>query len=506
MATAATTPHCTITVPATQRVVHGTTRADVICATKGAHVIYGMRGNDKIYTGASASVVHGGKGNDLIVAGSGADAINGGPGNDTLEGDAGNDTVDGDAGNDTLDGGTGDDTLDGGPGNDTLDPGPGDNTCNGGAGTDQLGLWCDREAPEIDSLTISQTSVDTSQGPAGILVTAHITDDLSGLFYGTFTLGTVGDAVFNSDTRISGTAQDGVYQFTLVIPQYAEHGTLHGSLFLNDSQNNYHEWTSDQLAALGLPSSIEQTGPGDSEAPQLRSFSLSTNAVDTTTDAHTVYADLHITDDLAGLQVVTVTLTNPHTNKRITAQAQAEDRIGGSVTDGDYRLALDFPAGTATGDWTVDDVFLMDKLMHQRTLTTTEVSGIADSDIDVVQSGVADTTPPEITSITLTPNPVDQSADTVIWMNFAALDAGSGIDIVGCDVRSPDGRHDLSWQASPANPVEVVSGDAQSGEFRTGEIVLANSLQPGDWQGSCHVIDKAGNTTNTPAPTVTILP
>jgi hypothetical protein len=262
----ASQPGCTITAPARERVVLGTPRADVICTPKGAHVVRGRGGNDTIRTGSGADVVYGGTGDDEIETAGGSDVLVGG------------------AGDDELLGGPGDDTLDGGTGDDTLDPGPGHNQCTHGPGSDRIGLWCDSAAPKLASLTVSTDRIDTSQGPVSIHVTAHITDDLSGLRQGVLQFGevTTANAIFEAGTRVSGTPQDGVYEFTAVVPRYTYQGTFRLSVFLADTQNNHVTVSSDELAGAGLASAVEQTGAGDTAPPELVSIALDAPAsVDT---------------------------------------------------------------------------------------------------------------------------------------------------------------------------------------------------------------------------------
>jgi hypothetical protein len=107
-----------------------------------------------------------------------------------------------------------------------------------------------------------------------IQVTAHITDELAGLRQGVLQFGEVtsAEAMFEAATRVSGTAQDGAYEFTAVVPRYTYQGTFRLSVVLADTQNNHVTISSDELAASGLPSSVEQTGQGDTAPPELQSI------------------------------------------------------------------------------------------------------------------------------------------------------------------------------------------------------------------------------------------
>jgi RTX calcium-binding nonapeptide repeat (4 copies) len=491
-------PPCTITAPAHERVVLGTPRADVICATKGAHVVRGLGGSDTIITGSGADTVNGGTGDDIIEAGGGGDVIAGGSGNDTLEGQSGGDQIAGDAGDDELLGGVGDDDLAGGTGDDNLDPGPGHNRCTPGTGSDRLGLWCDSTPPVLESLTLSTDQIDTSQGPATIHVTAHITDDLSGLRQAVMRFGEVtqGNAVFSADFRTSGTAQDGIYEFTTTVPRYTRQGTFHLAVYLVDAQNNYQLLSSDALAAAGLPSAVEQVGPGDVAAPELRSISLDAPAsVDTSTGTRTVYANLHITDDLAGLMYGWVWLTNPLTSHRVGGYVEIAERVSGTPTDGVYRVAIPMEPDTARGTWTVTSVELRDTTYHDAALDAAAVADRATGGLSVEQTGDPDAIPPVLTSVSFSPDVVDESSDFVIHMTVEASDAETGISQVDCDFSPPSGAGGvrLSFATMPGYPSNIVSGDKYDGTFTTGTMYDAGSLEPGVWSGGCFAVDWAGN-------------
>ncbi|WP_448621030.1 fibronectin type III domain-containing protein [Geodermatophilus sp. URMC 65] len=85
-------------------------------------------------------------------------------------------------------------------------------------------------------------TVDISNGPASITVTARITD-ATGAEAPTISFGsdsTSQSAGFGVMTRTSGTAQDGTYTRTITIPQGAAPGTWSASLFpLSDTAGNH---------------------------------------------------------------------------------------------------------------------------------------------------------------------------------------------------------------------------------------------------------------------------
>jgi Ca2+-binding RTX toxin-like protein len=234
-------------------VVRGTAHRDVICATRGRHIIHAGAGNDVIRTGAGNDVIYAGRGDDSVSSGDGNDRVYGGPGRDTIDGDGGADRIGGDRGNDRLAGGRGNDVLSGGPGADVLDGGPGENTCDGNGGGDTLDRRCDREPPRLVSLTVSQTAIDTSQSEVQVTVTAHITDDLSGLQNADLDVLAGGhevtSGIFDGSDRVAGTALDGIYQSTLYFRRYTVQGRLALTVDLWDIMGDRGHLGTDELAS-----------------------------------------------------------------------------------------------------------------------------------------------------------------------------------------------------------------------------------------------------------------
>src|SRR5580698_7767988 len=84
--------------------------------------------------------------------------------------------------------------------------------------------------PVLRSLTLSPTSINVTNGPQNVTVTARITDDLSGVanspvaFYspaGPFDA-QVQSGTFGPSNLISGNANDGMYQVKLTFPQNSQ--------------------------------------------------------------------------------------------------------------------------------------------------------------------------------------------------------------------------------------------------------------------------------------------
>src|SRR5882757_18764 len=154
-----------------------------------------------------------------------ADHLRGTSGNDVICGLGGNDVIDGGSGNDTLIGGAGDDTLIGGSGSDKLDGGAGHNTC----AANKKPVSCDAAPtptpvgdvtkPVVAAWGVSAANVDTSTGAKTETVSARVTDNLSGVKTVQLELDGPNGVVYSQPaTRTAGTALDGTWQATIIMP------------------------------------------------------------------------------------------------------------------------------------------------------------------------------------------------------------------------------------------------------------------------------------------------
>src|SRR2546423_13490093 len=171
----------------------------------------------------------------------------------------------------------------------------------------------DTTAPSWGAVTVSPTSIDTSGAPVSVTVTARITDDQSGIVatsggaYGgsgnlTFRVSSSSQyayASFTAANRISGTAQDGVYQVAMTVPHYAAQGTWAiSSASLGDSAgNSRYASSAADLTAAGLTASFSQTAVGDTTAPTFAGLTFTPPSIDTSAAPRSVSARAHITAD-----------------------------------------------------------------------------------------------------------------------------------------------------------------------------------------------------------------
>ncbi|HEX8103952.1 MAG TPA: calcium-binding protein [Solirubrobacteraceae bacterium] len=454
----------------------------------GVEDAVGSRHGDTLTGSSSPNALDGGAGDDTIAGASGNDALTGGDGKDTLKGSYGNDGLAGGGGDDQLSGGVGDDDLDGGPGADHLDGGPGANTCTGGGGADVLAKTCDGTAPVVADFAFAPDTVDTSQAARTITFTVRVTDDLAGAAAVSVELrdpNGVGTAA-GELTRQSGTALDGVYTGTVTLPRYSLQGAWRVSyVYVADAAGNTDFVSRERLDTAGYPTVVDQTGAGDSTAPTVAGLTLNPASVDTSSAPRDVTFDAHVTDDMAGVAGVEVTLKMPGAVPTLTATLT---RQSGTALDGRFSGKVTLPRYARQGRWKVDSVFAADEAGNHRSLGNDDLvtAGFATG---VDQTGADDAQVPVLQQFSFSPAQVDVSTSSqVVTFTAEVTDNLAGVpdSAIGVKLRAPN---DTQIDATLTRQ----SGTALNGIY-TGELTIPKFAVQGDWSVDyVYVTDEAFN-------------
>jgi hypothetical protein len=220
----------------------------------------------------------------------------------------------------------------------------------------------DTEAPILTGLSIEPSSVNTSSSDQTVLVTAHVTDNLSGV------RDYSGEISFKSPTsyqwaegtfhKISGIDTNGVYQAEVKVRRYATSGTwpVYGfALYDNAGNVRYY---GGKLTEMGLPHTIEvESAEEDGEAPVLQSLTIEPSTVNPYSSSQVAIATAHITDNLSGFWFGYLRFRSAATSQSTTAEFY---RVAGTETDGIYRAELGFNRYIAAGPWYLEGVWLAD--------------------------------------------------------------------------------------------------------------------------------------------------
>lgn len=486
----------------------GSAQDDTLEGDSGVNAIDGGAGTDAVsYEHATSAVsvdlgagTASGAGTDTVTGvedaigspqgdslrGSGAaNAIDGGDGADSLVGADGNDRLSGQAGNDQLFGEPGDDALAGGDGDDTLDGGPGTNVCDGGPGANALAGNCDPAAPLLTGFTATPASINTNAAARTLDFSLVATDTVTGLDP------TASEVVISGPdgqqrgqstlTPSGGTAFNGTYTASIIVPRFAPQGTWTIGLDLHDQAGNSVTWSSSQLIAGGYLGTFNQTGAGDTAAPLLTAFSGPTS-IDTSGSAQALTFNATVTDDLSGVGVAasTVSVFAPDGSPRGEASLAP---VAGDA----YNAVINLPRYSPQGAWTVR-VVLVDQAGNSIAWGSSLLNAAGFS-FGFDQTGPGDGTAPNLTAFAITPTQINTSAnDQLVTFDLSATDDFAGVNAGASNVVviKPNG------QIAAEVPLTPQGGTALNGTYRASYTVVEGSAA-GTWTVEVHLVDLAGN-------------
>lgn len=110
-----------------------------------------------------------------------------------------------------------------------------------------------------------------------------------------------------------------------------------------------------ELESLPFPLNFTQAGPGDTTPPQILGLSIEETEL---LGRHTVFFDVHLADDLAGIEVgnclwlETRSVAEPAYGFVVTSPIQ----VSGTALDGVLRVGTVFPNGAPTGTYVVESI------------------------------------------------------------------------------------------------------------------------------------------------------
>ncbi|MEO8092827.1 MAG: calcium-binding protein [bacterium] len=467
-----TASYAAATTPVTVDLVNATGTGEGTDALPGIENAIGSPQADALVGDAQDNSLSGGDGNDMLAAWTGADVLSGDDGDDQIYGEAD------------------DDDLAGGPGDDLLDGGTGADVCDGGPGTNQLVGGCDSAAPDLSDFQISPLQIDTSISAQQVTFILQLADALAGVdpIASEVEIFEPGGQPRGSASLelLGGDPNAGTYEAVIAVPRFAPTGTWTVGVTLADESGNKTQFSSAELIAASLPGTFEQSGAGDSAAPQLVGFDVSPAQIDTSQSAKDITFTLQATDNLAGLDPAAseVEVFSPAGAPRGQASFVL---VAGTPTDGTYEATVTVPRLAAQGTWAVA-LTLVDTVGNHHAFSTAGL--IADGfPGGFEQTAVGDAVAPDLTDFTFAPAQVNTAqAAQIVTFDLDASDDLSGIDLTGSRVivTAPDG------QPRDSEPLELVSGTATDGTYRT-TIVLPVGSVPGTWIVSVSLFDEAGN-------------
>lgn len=356
--------------------------------------------------------------------------------------------------------------------------------------------------PVLVTYSFSPTSADVSSSDTMLTGAIQATDNSAGLqsallaFYSPS-----GNRRVDCHSNLgsySGTLTAGTFTCGGVIPQYIETGAWRLQfLSIADRAGNTATYLRDQLAAMGLPTTLTLTGVSDVAPPSLVSCSFAPPAIHLSGSPVTLTGTISATDNLSGLYLAYFAFYSPSGLQRVDCYATPGDPPSGTPLSGSYPCSGQFTPGLEAGTWRVQFVELRDRVGNTRYYTTQELAGMGLATALPV-SVASDVTPPTLHGLTLSPLSVNTGAGPAgISGTVTASDAGTGVRQALAALFSPSGQQRVDcltsvWPAGAASAAMACTG------------LFPQYSESGAWEVRfVDVSDHAGNTVRTPKSALT---
>lgn len=250
----------------------------------------------------------------------------------------------------------------------------------------------DRNPPDIVSLSLEPTTVDTSTAGGSIKVTARILEDfaLAGGYdlHGPLPATAIVDFLSPSKLQIatarlfqmSGDDHDSMFSGTLYLPQFSETGIWRlQRAQITDAAGNTVLVGLGAALAHGMTAEITVTGIGDTSPPTLRSFDFTPRWIGLPTKVQSIGVTTRFTDDLGGLVAgfddrgaafpgtAFVEFRSPSGRQSAGIVLFGTPNQTGML-DVTFSSSLSFPKFCETGVWTVSSVSTKDGLGNRTQL------------------------------------------------------------------------------------------------------------------------------------------
>ena len=171
----------------------------------------------------------------------------------------------------------------------------------------------DITVPEVVDFSFTPLAIDTSAGPQQVTFTLHATDDLSSFYSSSFQIRSPSGTQARSGTfwpthLIAGDEMDGVYKYTITIPQYSEIGLWYVSyLSIADDVWNQKIYRTNDLINMGVPPLQVVDGPLTTEATI--DFYPDTLNLESEGKTVTVYIELPFDSDYTVSDIIVSTIS-----------------------------------------------------------------------------------------------------------------------------------------------------------------------------------------------------
>ncbi|GGW57655.1 hypothetical protein [Alishewanella tabrizica] len=267
----------------------------------------------------------------------------------------------------------------------------------------------DITAPKLLGLTISPNTVNVSSGNQMVDVSLEFTEDLSGLQLmsmsvfdpsGTYVNSTYTNFIEGgSPYLVTGDQLGGILDLEFAIPQYAESGDYTYSILLRDNNNNDNWIDYSELVSMGFGNQLSVISDNqDLTSPKLLGFTISPNTVNVSSGNQTVDFSLEFTEDLSGLQLMSMSVFDPSGTYVNSAYTNFIDGWSPYLVTGDQLggiLDLEFviPQYAESGDYTYN-ILLRDNNNNDNWIDYSELVSMGFGNMLKIRSATSVSEPP----------------------------------------------------------------------------------------------------------------
>ncbi len=307
----------------------------------------------------------------------------------------------------------------------------------------QIFAQADGTPPSLVGFSFAPTSIDTTSSSQEVLVTFHVTDQLSGVasVRATFSNRDVPSDPLGCESTVpdSGTPLDGIYTCTVNFPQFSTPGTWQVFVVeLIDVASNQALLPTTTLSGMGFPTDLLVLTDPDTTSPVLAGFNFVPRALDTSLGPGSVQATFHVTDERSGVAWAKVTFMGPGPGG-VVLGCTALTVSPGEEPALDVALSCNavFPQFSAQGIWTVFGVEIEDVAGNKHQTSAGELPGLGfPSELNLTSQ--QDITAPTLVNFSFAPAAIDSEAGAaIVLVNFTASDDLSGVASVQAVFSSP---------------------------------------------------------------------
>lgn len=232
----------------------------------------------------------------------------------------------------------------------------------------------DTTAPEAVTSAVSPERLDVTAGAATAILRVGVRDALAGTssvsLYAFAPDGSSGGGTTTPARLVEGTPQDGVWEGSLQVPQYARAGRWELAVRLTDSASNSTDVQPEQLQSVGT-AIVTVESQEDTRPPEVLHGSPLPSELDVSDTDQQLDVRLTVTDDLSGVRVVdhdtwAVGLLLQHPLGQ-QAGVSGMQLVEGTARDGEHAATFVVPRSSATGPWRVV-VHVTDEIGNHATL------------------------------------------------------------------------------------------------------------------------------------------